>query len=106
MFDNITVGKWRLLIAVIFVLFRAYSAQSANYYWVGGSGNWNEINHWATTSGGSVSHAVTPSAEDNVIFDANSFTAPGQIVTINDDIVFAYTINFTGVPTNLYSGRP
>jgi gliding motility-associated-like protein len=97
MFGNITGGKWRLLIAVILVLFRAYSAQAANYYWVGGSGNWNEINHWATTSGGSVSHAVTPSADDNVIFDANSFTAPGQIVTISDDIVFAYTINFTGV---------
>lgn len=30
-------------------------ALAANYYWVGGSGNWSDYaNHWATSSGGSI----------------------------------------------------
>lgn len=94
--DKKSVGLKRGIL-MIFVLFLVSASYAANYYWVGGSGNWNEINHWATTSGGNISHAVTPSAQDNVIFDANSFTTPGQIVTISDDIVFAYTIDFSGI---------
>ncbi len=59
------------------------SGYAADYYWVGGSGDWSDhANHWATTSGGSVFHPSVPSQFDNVIFDANSFTASGQTVTV------------------------
>jgi len=53
------------------------------YYWVGGGGLWSDINHWATTSGGSVLHIQAPTAVNNVIFDENSFSSPDQIVIIN-----------------------
>ena len=59
-------------------------AQS-NYYWIGGSGSWSDTNHWATTSGGAVLHTVVPTSDDTVIFDANSFTTAGQIVTLDVD---------------------
>jgi len=97
MFNKKIKEMGRLITLTTCILLTTNLLNAANYYWVGGSGNWNEINHWATTSGGNVSHVVTPSAEDNVIFDEYSFTAPGQMVTINDDIVFAYTIDFTKV---------
>src|SRR5690554_1655425 len=55
-----------------------------DYYWVGGSGNWSDITHWATTSGGTTIHAVVPGPNDNVIFDANSgFTTGNNTVTID-----------------------
>jgi len=52
---------------------------SADYYWVGGSGNWSDYaNHWATSSGGSSFHASIPTLNDNVFVDNNSFTATGR----------------------------
>jgi hypothetical protein len=53
-----------------------------NFYWIGGTGNWNDPNHWSTTSGGAAG-ACLPTRYDNVYFDANSFTAGSKIVTIN-----------------------
>ncbi len=49
-------------------------AFSAQFYWVGGSGNWSDFaNHWATTSGGSVFHTSAPGAMDTVYIDNASF---------------------------------
>jgi len=42
------------------------------YYWVGNSGNWREVSHWATSSGGTQLHSNPPGRFDNVFFDANS----------------------------------
>ncbi len=41
---------------------------AADYYWVGGSGNWTDINHWRTTSGGVSLPSVVPGPTDNVFF--------------------------------------
>ncbi|MEY2949592.1 MAG: hypothetical protein RLZZ248_793, partial [Bacteroidota bacterium] len=70
---------------------------SANYYWVGGSGNWSDITHWATTSGGTVFHNVIPSANDDVFFDSNSFTGPNQEIIVENQIIFSKSLNWTDV---------
>jgi hypothetical protein len=51
-------------------------------YWVGGTGNWNSTGEWAASSGGA-SGATVPLCHDDVVFDANSFSAGSQIVTAN-----------------------
>lgn len=61
---------------------------ATDYYWVGGNGNWSNISNWATTSGGNVTHNTAPTADDNVIFDQNSFSAANQQVTLDGDIAF------------------
>ena len=61
------------------------SAGSKDYYWIGGTGNWNDASKWSLTSGGPGGTGL-PTANDNVFFDANSFTAPGQVVTIIGDV--------------------
>ncbi len=68
---------------VLLFLFLVTNAFSVDYYWVGDSGDWTDINNWATTSGGSTNHLVAPGSSDNVIFDANSFSSPGQVVNLN-----------------------
>ena len=69
-----------------------------NYYWVGGSGSWSDFaSHWATTSGGSSFHIQVPTSNDDVFFDANSFTAPGQTVTIDQTIVYCHDMSWSGV---------
>ena len=57
--------------------------QAQDYYWIGGSGNWSDLSHWATTSGGNTVHTQLPDATNNVFFDANSFTASSQVVTLD-----------------------
>lgn len=68
-----------------------------DYYWVGGSGLWSDINNWATTSGGTVLYNQPPTANNNVIFDENSFPASGGIVTINLKNAVCNDMIWTGV---------
>ncbi|MFN4911843.1 MAG: hypothetical protein ACK5G8_11460, partial [Flavobacteriales bacterium] len=58
------------------------SATSRTLYWVGGSGNWNDINRWSLSSGGAGGQCP-PTSIDDVIFDNASFSAASQTVTIN-----------------------
>ncbi|MDR0230979.1 MAG: hypothetical protein LBI82_02545, partial [Dysgonamonadaceae bacterium] len=61
------------------------SAGNKRYYWVGGNGDWNEIEHWSDRSDGPGSVFCTPpSAINTVVFDHNSFKANNCVVTISD----------------------
>jgi hypothetical protein len=60
-------------------------------YWIGGTGNWTDRTHWAVTSGGT-GGAQLPTATEDVYFDANSFSAASQTVTITSTTNFK---NFT-----------
>ena len=64
----------------------------ATYYWVGGSGTWNNASttNWSTTSGGA-GGAGYPLATDNVIFDSNS-SATSYTVT---KATVAYCLGWT-----------
>ncbi|MCD4698774.1 MAG: hypothetical protein K8S16_21290, partial [Bacteroidales bacterium] len=78
------------------MLFAAFSLFSADYYWVGGTGNWSDhANHWATTSGGATFHTQAPGQFDNVYFDAGSFSGAGEIVTIDAAAICA-DMDWTG----------
>ncbi len=86
------------ILQFIFILFFANQAFAADYYWVGGTGNWSDFaNHWATTSGGSAFHLQVPTLNDNVFFDANSFTAAGQTVTNDQTIIYCRDMKWNGV---------
>ena len=73
-----------------------------DYFWVGNGGDWADFaNHWATTSGGSTMHTDYPGKNDNVFFDTNSFTTPGQTVTL-DVIARCRDMDWTGVTNAPY----
>jgi alpha-tubulin suppressor-like RCC1 family protein len=74
-----------LLVSILItsVLF-SFKSLSQNYYWVGNSGNWNDLSHWSNVPNGSGSVYLAPPGQNaKVYFDANSFTLPGQTVTFN-----------------------
>lgn len=85
------------LLPLLFVLISNLSF-SADFFWIGGTGNWNDVNHWSATSGGAAG-AILPTNVDNVIFDNNSGLASvANIVTMN----VAVTVNdfdYSLVPT-------
>lgn len=93
--------NYTLLLSVLFFLCTSFTTLLAgDHYWVGGSGNWTDISHWASTSGGvggSISPQVVPSPFDDVFFDANSgFTAGNNTVTIDDPDIFCRNMDWTG----------
>ena len=88
----------RLLFCLLFCTPLVSSA--ADYFWIGGSGDWSDISHWATTSGGVITHSQAPTADDDVYFDGNSFTGPGQTVTMNTDIIFCRSMNWVAATNN------
>ena len=59
------------LLALITVIMSFFQVFSEDYYWVGGQGDWSDLNSWRTINGTIPSEV--PDAEDNVIFNHNSF---------------------------------
>ncbi len=55
------------------------SIASLNYFWVGGSGNWSDVSHWATTDNGAIFRTDPPGPKDNVNFTTSSFPSSGKI---------------------------
>jgi gliding motility-associated-like protein len=86
-----------VLLPLLPILFFSTQLSAADYFWVGGAGNWAELDHWATNSGGAIRHSQIPTADDNVIFDANSFSAPNQVVNVNVATAFCRNLSWTGV---------
>lgn len=52
-------------------------------YWIGGSGDWNNVSHWSAQSGGSANVCRLPTNTITVVFDENSGLTDGSVVTLN-----------------------
>jgi hypothetical protein len=55
------------------------------YYWIGGSGSWDNPSNWSLSSGGTSANTI-PGANDRVFIDENSFSAPDQVIEVSDDV--------------------
>jgi hypothetical protein len=74
------------------------AAAPRDLYWVGGTGQWNDATHWATSSGGAGGNCQ-PGANDNAIFDALSFTQSGDSIFVNPGAgVYCHDLTFNGIP--------
>jgi hypothetical protein len=72
---------------------------------LGTGGNWSSVNSWSAATGG-VSGASVPTSSDNTIFNANSFTAASQILTV-DAAASCLAMDWTGAtntPTFYFNG--
>lgn len=79
-----------------------YTITAVGKYWVqaasGCDGNWSDIDCWSLAPGGTGGEPV-PTSSDDVYFNASSFTATGQTMTI-DIAANAKNFNWTGVTNN------
>jgi|GEM_PF-4518592 hypothetical protein len=92
------ISRNLLTCLLIFISFSAFS--QVDYYWVGGTGQWEDYSHhWATTSGGTLFHTAKPHTGCNVIFDQNSFSAQNQIVIVGDPNIFCHDMSW-GIVTH------
>lgn len=87
-----------VLVLIAFTL--NYSAKAADYYWINGSGSWNNTNHWSLSSGG-LSAGTIPTLNDHVHFDENSFLLGyGDVILTENTEVGAISIT-SQTPLNL-----
>ncbi|MEL7220216.1 MAG: hypothetical protein AAGJ93_02790 [Bacteroidota bacterium] len=84
----------------LLLVFIFHTSNAADYYWIGGSGDWSDISHWATAPNGTITHSQSPTANDDVYFNFSSFDAPGQVVSLSTDIIFCRSMNWAGVANN------
>lgn len=87
---------------------------SQNYYWVGGTGQWDDPTHWALSYGGAPQSATgcIPTQNDSVFFTDLSFTAFNDMVNPPSVVYFSPEckyLSFNGTlnspifnPGNLY----
>jgi gliding motility-associated-like protein/uncharacterized repeat protein (TIGR01451 family) len=76
------------------------AAAGTTLYWVNGGGDWNDKNHWSTSSGGAPG-ACIPFIGDNVVFDANSgFTVANNIVATTGNTYCKNMSWLPGVPAS------
>lgn len=89
----------KLVLFSIFLLF-ASRLYADNYYWVGGAGNWTDLNHWATTSGGVANKSIVPGINDDVYFDGNSGLLANNVVTMpTTGHAYCRNMSWAGVAT-------
>ncbi len=65
-------------------------------YWVGNGGNWNDTNHWSTSSGGSAGSDM-PLPQDTVNVNASSITSGSQTITVTNTRILGGNVSFSGV---------
>jgi subtilisin family serine protease len=68
------------------------SLNLSTFYWIGGSGDWNDPTNWSLSSGGAVANAV-PGLNNPVIFDNNSFVDPVNTINLTSQ-GNCYNINY------------
>ena len=89
--------SWKKIILATILWSVTNTLFGIDIYWIGGSGKWSDLSHWATTSGGSIRPSAIPGSKDNVIFDDKSFTSPNQTVQIDQQITFCQSLNMATV---------
>src|SRR5690348_1564585 len=83
----------KLLLALAFALFAPLSvAQATTCYWVGGTGNWSDATHWASSSGGTASSCAAGSGKPINSGDVANFDALSGGGTATIDTTFTISI--------------
>jgi len=71
------------LLLLLSLFFSVSGFAGTNYYWFGGSGNWNDGTHWGTATNGGGSTGTAPGSSDVAIFDANSGLSSSITCTVS-----------------------
>lgn len=91
-------------VVVLIAFSLSLTSYAADYYWVNGSGNWNDPIHWSNYSGGNSSGNV-PGAFDNVIIDDNSFVNESYpVIQINGNTTI-HDVSIRSKHVNLFAGN-
>jgi hypothetical protein len=85
-YDLVIRHKGFLSTPQVFSLVITYESKASSartFYWIGGSGSWDDTAHWSLTSGGASSLEV-PGVDDYVVVDDHSFDGVNErVISLN-----------------------
>lgn len=91
---------------LILLLFLGGSVRGqSTLYWVGGQGEWNNVTHWATSSGGSIHPLTAPGPTDHVIFDNNGMNDGDTVFVFENPALCANMTWTTNKFVTLYATK-
>ncbi len=91
----------KFLSSFLFLLLLNFNLFSQDdYYWVGGSGNWSDINNWQLENGSTP--FGLPNETNSVIFNENSFVEEGDYVDIDNLNVYCYDMIWENIPFDVW----
>lgn len=93
------------LVSILLISLNFSQLYADDFYWVGGGGKWSEIQHWATSSGGTNVYGRVPGPSDNVYFDANSgfgTTTASRTIKVEESLIYCKDMNWEDAPNNPY----
>ncbi len=68
----------------IILTYKSLNNGGQTLYWVGGSGEWSDQNHWSLSSGGTPAGLI-PTLNDRIFFDENSFLENSSLISLSTD---------------------
>lgn len=91
-----------ILSTLILIFVISGSVFAGTKYWVGGSGNWSDVQHWSDVSGGN-GGAALPSFSDDVVVNTASFSTDGSIVVSGTVVMKSFAMITLGSVVKLQS---
>lgn len=90
----------RKILPVLLLVLTAMSAKAADYYWVGGGGQWSDLNHWRLGSSTGTIPSIVPSSADNIFFTNQSGFTAGSRTVVLDANGFCNNMSWNAVPNS------
>lgn len=92
--------KYLISFLFLVLLINSTLLSQDDYYWVGGTGNWSDINHWQLENG--TTPFSLPNELTTVIFDENSFVEEGDYVDIDNLNVYCNDMIWENIPFDVW----
>jgi hypothetical protein len=83
----------------LLILIGTNNSFAQQFYWIGGSGQWDDPSHWSTVSGGTAGTQI-PDATTNVLFDLNSGLTNTSKIDFPDGEFHVKDFIVTGTPAS------
>jgi len=86
----------------VFTILINTNISAENYYWIGGTGDWNDPAHWSLSEFGTGEPAgTTPTINDNVYFNEFSFENDGDTLYVNQSGISCREMDWTDLRQNI-----
>lgn len=98
--NTLTGGKQNFS---LIISYESVNEAPVNYYWVGGSGNWDDPNHWSLQSNG-LGGVGVPDQTNKAIFDEHSLVDGDEIILSQNETLGSFVwLNRSNVSLRLNS---
>ncbi len=85
----------------LILTYKTIDIMPKTYYWIADAGDWTDASHWSLSSGGTAAQA-TPTVNDKVVIDENSFDGLGSdFINLTQDVSVSTFVWLNSSPSGI-----